>query len=893
MRPRARLRAAVTACLLIVSLAIGATPASAISGSHPVVVVLCNFSNETVQPFPPSYFEHMFSDAGAGELGALDFWHDVSYGSFSVSGTVVKGWYTLGITRDTWAGYGRSQKWSSCAEAAEPFVNFNNFTDAIVVFPEATTTTTAAIDASVTTLTVASTTVGDAANFPTPPFLMSIDDGSLPNGGNSETVNVTGISGTTFTIQRAQGGTTAKSHLAGATVIVGGDLFGFGQRSVVLNGNTYTLGGVVGAHDIPLSVFTHEMGHGFDFNHSRALSNSTSDYNDCYDIMSAISCIYAFSGAGTTFGGSTFGGTSKGPGLNAVQLDLQGWIPGARETTFSNSSCSQSTYTMAALNHPEASGYQELRIPSSYVVTIPASEGGTATADHYTVELRSKSGWDRGIPADAFVLHLEANSRSYWVDQISGVPVGHGGGLRAGDEYVDAAGNAYVAVNSIDPSSFTGVITLGACKINATLTYSGDSNGDYNDPVTLAGDLVVAGTSAPIPGAAVTLTLGSQSCAATTNASGHASCTLTINQDPPGPGTVSAAFAGDSAYNSASGSAPFTVNQEESQVTYTGDLTQDYHDPFTASATLVDPDGGAPIANKPITFTLGVGDSCGPVLTDAFGNASCTITPTQPAGTVNIVTSFAGDVDYLASSDSDPFVITREETTLTYTGPTVILQGASGVTLSGQLLEDGTTAPVPSGQAIVLSVGGQSCTGFTDSAGDASCTLTFSGPLGPEPISATFAGDAYYLPSSDTGKTAIVFAFPSRGAFSLGDLTVAGAGPSTNVTWWSDSWSKLNSMTGGPGPASYKGFDGTVTSLPTTSPATVCGITFSTDPGNSPPPTGSVPSYMGVLVTDSVMKSGSTIGGHWASIVVVKVDPGYAPNPGHPGTGTIVATFCP
>ncbi len=893
MRSRARLRAAVAACLLTASLAIGVAPASAISGSHPVVVVLCNFSNETQQPFTPSYFEHMFSDAGAGELGALDFWHDVSYGSFSVSGTVVKGWYTLGITRDTWAGYGRSQKWSSCAEAAEPFVNFNNYTDAIVVFPEATTTTTAGIDASVTSLTVASTTVGDAANFPTPPFLMSIDDGSLPNNGNSETVNVTGISGTTFTIQRAQGGTTAKSHLAGATVIVGGDLFGFGQRPVVLNGNNYTLGGVVGAHDIPLSVFTHEMGHGFSFDHSRALSNSTSDYNDCYDIMSAISCIYAFSGAGTTFGGSTFGGTSKGPALNAVQLDLQGWIPGGRETTFSNGSCAQTTYTMAALNHPEASGYQELRIPSIYVVTIPAGEGGTATADYYTVELRSKSGWDRGIPADAFVLHLEANNRSYWVDQVSGLPVGHSGGLRAGDEYVDAAGNAYVAVNSIDPSSFTGVITLGACKINATLTYSGDSNADFNDQATLAGDLVVAGTSAPIPGAAVTFTLGSQSCAGTTNPSGHASCTLTINQDPPGPGTVSAAFAGDSAYNSTSGGAAFTINQEESQVTYTGDLTQDYHDPFTASATLVDPDGGAPIAGKPVTFTLGVGDSCGPVLTDAFGMASCSITPTQLAGTVNIVTSFAGDVDYLASSDSDPFVITREETTLTYTGPTVILQGASGVTLSAQLLEDGTTAPVPFNQAVVLALGGQSCTGFTDSAGNASCTLTFSGPLGPEPISATFAGDGYYLPSSDTGKTAIVFAFPTRGAFSLGDLTVAGADPSTNVTWWSDSWSKLNSMTGGPGPASYKGFDGTVSTLPTSSPATVCGITFSTDPGNSPPPTGTVPSYMGVLVTDSVTKSGSTIGGHWASIVVVKVDPGYSPNPGHHGTGTIVATFCP
>ena len=162
-------------------------------------------------------------------------------------------------------------------------------------------------------MTVASTTVGDAANFPTTPFLLSIDDGSLPNNGNAETVNVTGISGTTFTIVRAQGGTTAKAHAAGATVNVPGDLFGFGQRSVTLNGNTYTLGGVVGAQDIPLSVFTHEMGHGFDFNHSRALSNSTSDYNDCYDIMSAISCIYAFRGPGRRSADQRSGGPTRAP----------------------------------------------------------------------------------------------------------------------------------------------------------------------------------------------------------------------------------------------------------------------------------------------------------------------------------------------------------------------------------------------------------------------------------------------------------------------------------------------------------------------------------------------------------------------------------------------------
>ena len=180
-----------------------------------------------------------------------------------------------------------------------------------------------------------------------------------------------------------------------------------------------------------------------------------------------------------------------------------------------------------------------------------------------------------------------------------------------------------------------------------------------------------------------------------------------------------------------------------------------------------------------------------------------------------------------------------------------------------------------------------------NSSGNVECDINpVTVALGPEPIKAEFFGDAYYQPSADTSKTAIVFAFPSRGAFVLGDSTVAAASPTTTTTWWSDSWWSLNTVSGGSAPPSFKGFAGSVT-LPKKSPANICGTTFKTLPGNSPPPVAGVPPYMGVLVTSSVTKSGNEISGNWAKIVVVMVDPGYAPNPGHPGTGTIVATFCP
>jgi hypothetical protein len=49
---------------------------------------------------------------------------------------------------------------------------------------------------------------------------------------------------------------------------------------------------------------------------------------------------------------------------------------------------------------------------------------------------------------------------------------------------------------------------------------------------------------------------------------------------------------------------------------------------------------------------------------------------------------------------------------------------------------------------------------------------------------------------------------------------------------------------------------------------------------------------MGVLVASGVSKSGATIAGDVARIVVVQTNSGYAPNPGHAGTGTVVAEVC-
>lgn len=340
------------------------------------------------------------------------------------------------------------------------------------------------------------------------------------------------------------------------------------------------------------------------------------------------------------------------------------------------------------------------------------------------------------------------------------------------------------------------------------------------------------------------------------------------------------------------------------KVTYTGALTGDYHDGATASATLVDAtDGDSPVPGKLVSFELGTGDTCSDV-TDAAGSASCTLTPTQAPGPYPVKASFAGDPVYAAASDSSrTFEVTREETTLALTGPTVILAGSGGTSLTARLLEggpldldgDGTTAPPsPAGQTVTFQLGSQSCSGVVDATGAVGCSIAnVSGAvLGPKTVTASFAGDTYYEPSS-ASVDVIVFAFPTKGAFTLGDRSVAAATPTSSVTWWSDTWNTRNAVSGGPAPEAFKGFAGTVSSLPTTSPATGCGTTFLTRTGNSPPPTSGVPSYMGTIVASRVVKDKTgNVTGVWGRVVVVKTDAGYSPSPGHPGTGRIVATFC-
>lgn len=103
-----------------------------------------------------------------------------------------------------------------------------------------------------------------------------------------------------------------------------------------------------------------------------------------------------------------------------------------------------------------------------------------------------------------------------------------------------------------------------------TLTYTGDTTGQYSDPTSVSAILTVTETGQPLEGKKITFTIGAQSATATTNEDGIAATSITITQPTSAPGVV-VEFLGDRVYLPRFIREEFTINKEDALVDYTGD----------------------------------------------------------------------------------------------------------------------------------------------------------------------------------------------------------------------------------------------------------------------------------------------------------------------------------
>lgn len=311
--------------------------------------------------------------------------------------------------------------------------------------------------------------------------------------------------------------------------------------------------------------------------------------------------------------------------------------------------------------------------------------------------------------------------------------------------------------------------------------------------------------------------------------------------------------------------------------------TEDYHDVVTLQATVTPPG-----VSGTVEFFVD-GSSVGfASYNRVTGVATLGYLIQLPSGTYDLRADFTStNPDYANSTATlrDGLTVTPEETTLSYTGDTVIANGGTA-TMSGVLLEDGVVPIAGRTVHFTLGVGAtaQTCDGVTNASGIATCSISpVAQPLGPGVVTASFAGDAFYQPALATAAT-LIFAFADGGAFTVGDLS---SPIGAHVLFWGSQWVAVNALSGGPAPSAFKGFANNVSSQPPT-----CGSTWTSRPGNGSNPPATVPSFMGVLVPTTVTKSGSKISGDVWAIVIVQTDPGYGPSPGKKGTGTVIANFC-
>ena len=237
-------------------------------------------------------------------------------------------------------------------------------------------------------------------------------------------------------------------------------------------------------------------------------------------------------------------------------------------------------------------------------------------------------------------------------------------------------------------------------------------------------------------------------------------------------------------------------------------------------------------------------------------------------------------------------VAVRLPTVITFTGRTAIANGLAQP-VSAKLTDAKTGQPL-SGKTVIFTSGTLSATAVTDATGTAAATLTLTAATGLTNLKAAFAGDTAHLPSSTTVRLLVYQ--PSSFVIWGGNTPSLLLGQ--RVNFWSSQWEQQVAAGDYQAHGSFKGY-GTAGGSPiiiceptarTTGTPQLDQSCWTSKPGNSNPP-ATLGDFIQVIVTTSVNKSGSTIYGNITSTVVVQVDrtAPYAPDPGHPGYGTIVA----
>ncbi|HEY5197897.1 MAG TPA: Ig-like domain repeat protein [Solirubrobacteraceae bacterium] len=356
---------------------------------------------------------------------------------------------------------------------------------------------------------------------------------------------------------------------------------------------------------------------------------------------------------------------------------------------------------------------------------------------------------------------------------------GSGFGSGATPTHTYAASGTFTVKLTVEDDAGQTATTMHDVTVTALptqTTYTGATSGDFGTSTTLSAHLVDTTNSVDIQGRTITFTLGTQSCSTgPTNASGDASCSITLAQTP-GNYTVKASFAGDSVYAASdSGSQPFTINKAPTTTTVVSNHpTSVFGQPVTFTATVSPNDGGGTVAFK-ADGTVIAGCATQSLTGPSPFQATCTTAALSVSGSPHAISAvYTGDTDYLGSTSATiTQTVNKDPTTTTVTAaPASPATFGTSVTFTAAVTANPPGAGTPTG-SVAFKVDGTPV-GTVGLTGGHASIATASLSAGSHSISATYGGDGNFFGSAGSLPYTVTCTTTITGTHS-GTLEVTGS----------------------------------------------------------------------------------------------------------------------